>query len=82
MTCPDSPGARSLGASTTTQTAQGTPEAGTVVLPLANYSLNPGNLEIPAGTTVIFRNTDPDPHTVIMKSRQDGALRRRGTRPG
>jgi plastocyanin len=47
-----------------TQTAQATPEAGTVVLPLANYTFNPGTLEIPAGTTVIFRNTDPDPHTV------------------
>ena len=58
-----------LGSSnTTTQTAQGTPEAGTVVVPLANYTFNPGNLEIPAGTTVIFRNTDPDPHTVTSES--------------
>jgi plastocyanin/uncharacterized membrane protein YozB (DUF420 family) len=49
---------------TTTITAQATPAAGTVVVPLANYSFNPGTLEIPAGTTVIFRNTDPDPHTI------------------
>ncbi len=49
---------------TNTQTAQATPAAGTVVVPLANYAFNPGTLEIPAGTTVIFRNTDPDPHTV------------------
>jgi plastocyanin len=49
---------------TNTQTAQGTPVAGTVVVPLANYTFNPGTLEIPAGTTVIFRNTDPDLHTV------------------
>jgi plastocyanin len=54
--------------STTTQTAQATPEAGTVVVPLANYTFNPGTLEIPAGTTVIFRNTDPDPHTVTSES--------------
>ena len=46
------------------QTAQATPAAGTVVVPLANYTFNPGNLEIPAGTTVVFRNTDPDPHTI------------------
>ncbi len=55
-------------ANTTTQTAQATPQAGTVVLPLANYTFNPNTLEIPAGTTVIFRNTDPDPHTVTSDS--------------
>ena len=54
-----------LGATDTKiQTAQATPAAGTVVVPLANYTFNPGNLEIPAGTTVIFHNTDPDPHTI------------------
>jgi len=49
---------------TNTQTAQATPAAGTVVLPLANYTFNPGTLEIPAGTTVIFHNSDPDTHSV------------------
>jgi plastocyanin len=47
----------------------GAPEVGeappnTVIVPVANYAFNPGGLEIPAGTTVIFRNDDPDPHTV------------------
>ena len=40
----------------------------TVILPVANYAFNPGTLEIPAGTTVIFRNDDPDPHTVTSES--------------
>ena len=57
-----------LGGNTTIQTAQATPEAGTVVVPLANYAFNPATLEIPAGTTVIFRNTDPDAHTVTSDS--------------
>jgi plastocyanin len=47
----------------------GAPEAGeappnTVIVPVANYAFNPGGLEIPVGTTVVFRNDDPDPHTV------------------
>jgi plastocyanin len=42
--------------------------AGTVVVPLANYAFNPGVLEIPVGTTVIFRNDDPDPHTITSET--------------
>jgi plastocyanin len=47
----------------------GAPEVGeappnTVIVPVANYAFNPGGLEIPAGTTVLFRNDDPDPHTI------------------
>jgi plastocyanin len=49
--------------------AAGEPEigevpAGTAVVPVANYTFNPGVLTIPVGTTVTFRNDDPDPHTV------------------
>ena len=54
-----------------TAVADTTPEpaaAGTVIVPLANYAFNPGVLEIPAGTTVIFRNTDPDPHTITSET--------------
>lgn len=40
----------------------------TVIVPVANYAYNPGTLEIPAGTTVIFRNDDPDPHTVTSET--------------
>ena len=40
----------------------------TVIVPVANYAFNPGVLEIPAGTTVIFRNDDPDPHTVTSET--------------
>jgi len=38
----------------------------TVVVPVANYVYNPFELTVPAGTTVIFRNDDPDPHTVTF----------------
>ncbi len=37
---------------------------GVVEVPLANYAYNPLELIIPPGTTVLFRNLDPDPHTV------------------
>jgi len=47
----------------------GTPVAAdTAIVPVANYTFNPGVLEIPAGTTVIFRNDDPDPHTVTSET--------------
>ena len=45
--------------------------AGTAVVPVANYTFNPGVLNIPVGTTVVFRNDDPDPHTVTS---DDGAF--------
>jgi plastocyanin len=35
-----------------------------VVVPVANFAFNPGGLDIPVGTTVVFRNQDPAPHTV------------------
>lgn len=41
-------------------------ENGKVVVPLANYSFVPVDLTIPAGTTVVFQNADPDPHTVTF----------------
>jgi len=57
----------------TTETAQVTPEAtsvpqpgGKVIVPLANYEFAPKELTIPVGTTVVWRNDDPDPHTVTF----------------
>ncbi len=51
------------------EVVDGTPvPADTVIVPVANYAFNPGVLEIPAGTTVIFRNDDPDPHTVTSET--------------
>lgn len=44
-------------------------EEGTVEVPVANYAYNPLELTIPAGTTVVFRNLDPDPHTITSDTK-------------
>jgi plastocyanin/uncharacterized membrane protein YozB (DUF420 family) len=48
------------------ETANTGNQPNTVVVPLANYVFNPFELTIPVGTTVLFRNDDPDPHTVTF----------------
>jgi len=49
-----------------TPVAGATTENGKVTLPLANYAFVPQELTIPAGTTVVFQNFDPDAHTVTF----------------
>ncbi len=50
--------AESTGAPAVAQTGH------TVVVPLANYEFVPRTLTVPLGTTVVFVNQDPSPHTV------------------
>lgn len=47
---------------------------GKVVIPLANYAFVPVELTIPAGTTVVFTNADPDPHTVTFDNNEFPAI--------
>jgi plastocyanin/uncharacterized membrane protein YozB (DUF420 family) len=47
---------------------------GQVTVPLANYSFVPAELTIPAGTTVLFENLDPDAHTVTFDNTEFPAL--------
>jgi plastocyanin/uncharacterized membrane protein YozB (DUF420 family) len=47
---------------------------GKVVVPLANYAFVPVEVTIPAGTTVVFQNLDPDAHTVTFDHNEFPAM--------
>ncbi len=43
--------------------------AGKVIVPMANYEFIPRDLTIPVGASVVWRNDDPDPHTVTFDNK-------------
>ncbi|HLB49161.1 MAG TPA: cupredoxin domain-containing protein [Anaerolineales bacterium] len=47
---------------------------GKVVVPLANYAFVPVELTLPAGTTIVFQNVDPDAHTVTFDNNEFPAI--------
>ncbi len=47
---------------------------GQVTVPLANYVFVPTDLTIPAGTTALFENLDPDAHTVTFDNNEFSAI--------
>ncbi len=55
-------------------------EAEVGVVPIANYTFNPGVFTIPVGAVVTFRNDDPDPHTVTSDTGafEEGVLEQAG----
>jgi len=44
--------------------------AGKVIVPMANYEFVPKELTVPVGAAVIWRNDDPDPHTVTFDNKE------------
>jgi amicyanin len=70
-------GSGMMGGGTQGQPSPGTPVAGVTQVSIQNFTYQPANMSVKAGTTVTWTNQDSTPHTVTFRNgmRDSGILR-------